>query len=233
MKIFAIIQCRLNSTRLPGKAALDLHGKPLLARVIDRCRLARRLNGIVVATSDQLQDDIVGEIAAREGVEVFRGALDDVRGRYLNCAHHLGLSAFVRVTADNPYVEPALIDDLIDQKTANPSCPYLVHDLDRVVYGTASELVDLKAFGQTGPEFAERAREHVTTGMRDLTGALVLAPRSDLADPTLSLTIDTIEDFVGVWRLSRRYGFGAGSLERLVADYRRQETPVQHFPTRG
>src|SRR5690606_24078269 len=119
-------------------------GQPLLVRVIERCRLAQRISQVVVATSDLKQDDIVADMAERAGAPVYRGSLDNARERLLGCAQAIGAGTFVRVTADNPFVEPALIDLLIAAKEAAPDCPYAMHDLNKTVYGVASELVDTR-----------------------------------------------------------------------------------------
>lgn len=222
MRIIAIIQCRLSSSRLPAKAALDLHGKPLLARVIERVRMARALDGVVVATSDRHEDDIVEAIARNEGTGVYRGSLSDARDRLLNCALEARADVFLRVTADNPFVEPALLDQLVLARQDDPDCTYAVHDLGRVVHGTASELVETSAFDHAIRKgvLPDAGREHVTTGMAAMPGARILAPEDALAEPKLSLTVDTLEQYAAVWHAVARYGTGRDAVSRIVSDFR-------------
>lgn len=233
MRPLAIIQCRLGSSRLPGKAALDMHGQPLLSRVIERCRMATRLSDIVVATSDQPQDDIIASIAQQAGAPVYRGSLNDVRGRMLACARRFGAKAFIRITADNPFVEPALIDLLAAAKAATPDCPYAVHDIDTTVYGIASELVDVQALVAHLDSLPAHGREHVTSGMANLTGALRLAPPPDYADSELSLTIDTLEQYATAWRIMDRFGNGPDAVPRIIEAFRAGSTQGLSFLRRS
>lgn len=233
MRPLAIIQCRLGSSRLPGKAALDMHGQPLLVRVIERCRMARQLSDVVVATSDQPQDDVIAAIARRADAPVHRGSLDDVRGRMLDCAQAFGAETFIRVTADNPFVEPALIDLLVAAKQATPDCPYALHDIGATVYGIASELVDTRALATRLDSLPAQGREHVTPGMVDLDGALRLSPPSEYADPELSLTVDTLEQYLGAWQLMDRFGNGPDAVPRIIAAFRAESALGLSFQRRS
>ena len=228
----AIIQCRLGSSRLPGKGALDLLGQPLLVRVIERCRMARHLSDVVVATSDLEQDDIIASIAERAGAPVYRGSLTDARDRLLNCAQSLGAEAFIRVTADNPFVEPTLMDLMVAAKEASPDCPYVVHDLGRTVYGVASELVDTHVLAARLEDLPQDGREHVTTGLRQLAGALCLEPPSAFAAPDLSLTVDTLEQYFNVWLLMCHFGNGPDALPQIVAAFQSGDNPALTFERR-
>lgn len=219
MTPIVIIQCRLNSSRLPGKAALDMHGAPLLARVIERCRLAGLASEVVVATSDQPEDEIVSAIAASAGAPVYRGSLDDVRARLLGCARAFGADVFIRATADNPFVEPDLIDALIALKRREPDCPYAVHDLAHTVYGTASELVDTAVLNDASGALPDAGREHVTTGLADLASARILTPPAEFADPLLSLTIDTLAQYRSAWSAMGAFGIGRDALPGIVRDF--------------
>lgn len=235
MRVVAIIQCRISSTRLPAKAALDLLGKPMLARVIERCRMSKRLSGVIVATSDHREDDCVETLAEASGVPVFRGSLDDARSRLLGAALTSESDAFVRITADNPFVEPAFIDELIATKEAHPNCPYAVHDLDAVVYGTASELVDTARFDELVRSSAlpDTGREHVTSGLADLDGARILCPGESLSDPKLSLTVDTLDQYLAAWAAMRTYGNGPEALPLIISAFRENPGGPQPFVTRG
>ena len=145
MKIVILVQARIGSSRLPAKAALDMHGMSLLTRVIARCRLSSFDPEICVATSDLPEDDIISDIAQRAGAQVYHGPLENARERMLGAADQMQADAFLRVTGDNPFTEPALIDALITEKQTEPDCPYLVHNMAQADYGTASEMVDVSA----------------------------------------------------------------------------------------
>ncbi|MEL7152197.1 MAG: NTP transferase domain-containing protein [Pseudomonadota bacterium] len=232
MKIVILIQARLGSSRLPGKAALDMHGMPLLARVIARCRLANSVSEICVATSDSPGDEIVSRIARDAGATIFRGSLENVRQRMLGAAERMGADAFLRVTGDNPFTEPALIDQLVAEKQAHPQCPYLVHDLTEAVYGTAAELVDVQVLKTSLETLPAAGREHVTTGIAQRADARVLTPPVALRDTELSLTVDTLEQYQSVWRLMERYGSGVGALAGIIRAWRDAGEDKEAFTTR-
>jgi spore coat polysaccharide biosynthesis protein SpsF len=221
MRVVALIQGRLGSSRLPAKLALDIAGKPLLARVADRARMSSGLSSVAVATSDLPEDDITASIAKSIGLDVVRGSLPDARSRFLSGARKMEADVLIRLTADNPYVEPSFIDTLIEDKVANPACPYIVHDLEAVVHGTASELIDVVQLEETARRvISDHEREHITPALRALPASRTLAPPADLADPQLSLTVDTLEDYIAVCRVHARFGNNPDSLRQIVAAYR-------------
>jgi spore coat polysaccharide biosynthesis protein SpsF len=109
-----ILQARMGSTRLPGKAMMPLAGKPLLERVLERVKRCRRVDLIVLATTTKSEDDPLCELAKRNGVEVYRGSEKDLVDRYYQAALLYKADLVVRLPADNPVVEPAEIDRIIE-----------------------------------------------------------------------------------------------------------------------
>jgi spore coat polysaccharide biosynthesis protein SpsF len=115
----AILQARMSSTRLPGKVMRPILGEPMIGRQIERLRRAERLSGIVVATSDADDDEVVADYAASLGVGCFRGPLDDVLARFLGALDVAGSpKTFVRLTADCPLADWRLIDRCIEAHAA-------------------------------------------------------------------------------------------------------------------
>lgn len=113
MKVVAIIQARMGSTRLPGKVLKDLAGETVLARVVNRTCRARLLNELVVATSVRSTDDAIVRECERLGVACFRGDETDVLDRYYRAAQHFQADVVVRITSDCPLIDPVLIDEHI------------------------------------------------------------------------------------------------------------------------
>ncbi|MEO6339614.1 MAG: glycosyltransferase family protein [Caulobacteraceae bacterium] len=117
--VLAIVQARMSSSRLPGKVMRDILGEPMLGRQIERMRRATRLTRIVVATSTEPGDDVVANYAASIGVPVVRGALNDVLDRFRTALRAEGdPEHFIRITADCPLADPALIDRCIKRHLA-------------------------------------------------------------------------------------------------------------------
>lgn len=114
MKFGTIVFARMNSSRLPGKAFVDLGGRPLIGRVLDRACLLEDLGPVIVATSDQAEDDSIADFAISEGIGVYRGDLLDVASRAYHCAMSYELTHFARVCGDRPFLDPGLISDYWD-----------------------------------------------------------------------------------------------------------------------
>jgi spore coat polysaccharide biosynthesis protein SpsF (cytidylyltransferase family) len=114
MRVLAIVQGRMNSTRLPGKVALDLNGRPLIAQIIRRVMSARRVDAVVLATADTPENAILRPIADAAGVPLFAGQEIDLVDRFEMTVRAHPADAILRVTGDNPMCDPAIIDALID-----------------------------------------------------------------------------------------------------------------------
>ncbi len=111
--IGAILQARTSSSRLPGKVLKPILGQPMLARQIERISRARGFDRLIVATSTDAGDDAIEELCLELGVSCYRGPLHDVLARYHGAAEAFGCDQVVRLTADCPLADPAVIDDLI------------------------------------------------------------------------------------------------------------------------
>ncbi len=116
MKTVVIIQARLGSTRLPGKVLLDLAGEPMLARVVNRVRRARRVDEVVIATTTETRDDELERICTQRGWPCYRGSEQDVLDRYYQASKAHGADVIVRITSDCPLIEPTLIDAIIERR---------------------------------------------------------------------------------------------------------------------
>jgi spore coat polysaccharide biosynthesis protein SpsF len=110
MNIVGIVQARTGSSRLPGKVLADLHGRPVLSRVIERLRRCETLDSIVVATTTEARDDAVAGLAREAGIAVYRGPEQDVLARYVGAAQMAGADVVVRVTSDCPLIDPYVVD---------------------------------------------------------------------------------------------------------------------------
>lgn len=109
----ATIEARTGSSRLPAKVLADLHGRPMLERLIERVSRATVLDGIVIATTTAPEDDVLEGLARKLGVGCHRGSVEDVLGRVLGAAQACGTDDLVALTGDNPLVDPELIDDVV------------------------------------------------------------------------------------------------------------------------
>lgn len=112
-KYAALIEARMGSSRLPGKVMLDMAGAPMLQRMIERVRLSRRLDEVVVCTTVNPSDDIIQGLCESLGCPVFRGSEKDMLDRLLTAAKSRRAEVIVQLTGDCPLIDPAHIDKTI------------------------------------------------------------------------------------------------------------------------
>ncbi len=112
--IGAILQARMSSSRLPVKVMKVLDGKnPLIYYVIEQMKNCKKVDKVIVATSDNKEDDVIEKFVSNLGIDCFRGKLNDVLDRYYKCAKKFKLSTIVRITCDNPLIDPSIVDNLV------------------------------------------------------------------------------------------------------------------------
>ncbi len=166
--VVAIIQARMTSTRLPGKVLVDIAGKPAIAWMLDRLRAAREIDRIVVATTVNATDDPVAGFCRNAGVDVFRGDEADVLGRYCAAAEAFDAASVVRLTADCPMIDPAIVDRVI-ARFLEGDLDYCSNYIERTYpIGLDTEVFSRAVLERCGREARSAyAREHVTPLMRD------------------------------------------------------------------
>lgn len=111
--IVAIIQARMGSTRLQGKVLIDIQGKLLLEHVIDRVRMARLIDRMVIATTFNEKDKAIIEFAKNLNIPYYVGSEDDVLDRFYQAAKKYKAETIVRITPDDPFKDPEVTDKII------------------------------------------------------------------------------------------------------------------------
>jgi len=217
--MLAIIQARLSSRRLPGKVLKDLGGQPMLAWTLQRVGAARLVTKLVVATSDQSDDDAVADYCAGQGVVCHRGPLDNVAGRFAVALRAEQAPAFVRITGDSPLIDPAVIDAAIRL--------YEAGDWDLVSnvlvrsfpIGQSVEVVRAQTFlTALGEMNNEEDREHITRFLhrnRAHYRTVNFTSGADMAH--IQMSVDTQEDFTLVQDLIKRTDGRLGGWRELLS----------------
>lgn len=113
MRLVAIVQARMGSSRLPGKALTDIFGRTMLARVVRRARRSALIDRLVVATTEKKADDAIVSECNSLGISCFRGSEDDVLDRYYQAAIAFSADSIVRITSDCPLIDPEIIDRVV------------------------------------------------------------------------------------------------------------------------
>jgi len=189
----------MGSTRLPGKILRVIHSKSLLDHILFRLTRLRRGVTVVIATSDQLRDDVVETFCRERGVLCFRGSEDNVLDRYYRCAIHFDFAHIVRLTADNPFTDIEELDRLIDLHLASGND--FSHSFGNLPIGVGAEVFTFSALERSSREGRKAHHiEHVDEYMIEnpayfKTGSLAVTGNKN--KPAIRLTVDTEEDF---WR---------------------------------
>jgi spore coat polysaccharide biosynthesis protein SpsF (cytidylyltransferase family) len=167
MIIVAIVQARMGSTRLPGKVMKKVCGKPLIEILLYRLSLSKKIDRVILATSENKENDILSDTVEKLGFDVFRGSEDDVLDRYYQAAKLYSPKTVLRITGDCPLIDAAVIDAVIEK--------YQQNDVDyasNTLPPTFPDGLDLSVFSFRSLQIAwEQAtsshdREHVTQFIR-------------------------------------------------------------------
>ena len=113
MKTGVIITSRYQSERLPGKALLEIEGKPMLWHIVDRARASRMVDEVIVATTPSSPQIV--EFCVKEDIPYYVGAEDDILERLASATLQFNLDRVVRVWGDGPFVDPKVLDFLVMQ----------------------------------------------------------------------------------------------------------------------
>ncbi|MFC7491558.1 MULTISPECIES: cytidylyltransferase domain-containing protein [unclassified Knoellia] len=199
-----VIQSRLNSSRLPGKAMLTVGGLPLIELVARRA--SRGGHEVVVATSVEDYDGLIAEHLESVGISVVRGSLDDVLGRFVVACEGLTDDDFVvRLTGDNPVADADLVDELIESTVASGH-GYGRVDMEAVPEGLGAEVFTAGALREAAAKAVDAYdREHVTPWLIRTFGQHSFAPVDAPTDiHAFRATVDSLSDYVRVSRLFDR-----------------------------
>ena len=198
----------MGSSRLPGKMAADVAGRPALARVIERLAQARTLDAIVLATTVHPRDDRLIAIAEAEGIAAYRGSEDDVMGRIVGAHRAMNSDVVVEMCGDCPLLDPDLVDTGVEMYLAG-GCDVVTSSVQRTYpKGTEVQVFSLASLAAAAERTAEPAhREHVSLYFYEHPKAYRIrhlrAPES-LTAPDVRLVLDYAEDLDLIRRLYER-----------------------------
>lgn len=192
-----LLLARLDSRRLPGKGLMDLGGRPVLGRAIDRLRRCGHVSDMILATTDRPVDDPLEDFARAEGIGCYRGDALDVAKRCRDACDENGLDWFLRICGDSPFADPAVVDRV--------AAAYLEANVDIATnvfprsfpIGASAEAVSRTAIQRILDATDDLAyREHVTLYAYEHTDAFRITSvlPDDPGYEKLSIAVDTEED---------------------------------------
>jgi spore coat polysaccharide biosynthesis protein SpsF len=205
LKVVAIIQARMGSTRLPGKILKKVLGRPLLEYQIERVRRSRFIHQIVIATTNKESEQPIIDLCNRLSIAYHRGSEQDVLSRYWEAAMRYKATVVVRLTSDCPLIDPEIIDASIAEYLSKINLyDYVSNTIERTFpRGLDVEVMSMKALDRANQEARNIVhREHVTPYIYlhpdKFTLGIVKHP-FDVS--SYRLTVDTEEDFQLIKRL--------------------------------
>jgi spore coat polysaccharide biosynthesis protein SpsF len=226
----AIIQARMTSTRLPGKVLMKVAGRPMLLQEVHRLERSIRISDIVIATTTNVTDDPIVNLARKTGIRCHRGSESDVLGRFVDAVKLVKADVIVRLTADCPLIDPEIMDSVIAELVDHSNeCDYA----SNVIHRTYPRGLDVEAlfcdtlFRLDRLAQSKLNREHVTTYLRSGHPELFLirSVEDNQNNADLRWTVDTQKDYELVCKV-----YESMHLDRTNPSYREILAYVRKHP---
>lgn len=207
-RVVAIIQARMDSTRLPGKVLKDISGKPMLWHMLNRLKLSNGIDNIILAIPNSVQNDRLEDLAKGLKLHCFRGSEEDVLDRYYKAALEFGGDVIVRLTSDCPLIDPCITDRVIEEHLLTDS-DYTSSGIKRTFpRGLDTEVFSFDALKRAHEEAKQDyEREHVTPYIYlhpEIFKLESVEASGKQRRPDLRLTVDTEEDLKLIREIFKR-----------------------------
>jgi spore coat polysaccharide biosynthesis protein SpsF len=213
MKILAISQARIGSTRLPEKILKTINGESILEIHLKRILKSKEISKLKVATTTEVGNEKIESIAHKLGVEVFKGSVNNVLERFYNAAMTEKPDWVVRLTSDCPLIDAEIIDNVINFAITK-NLDYASNTLDPTFPdGMDVEIFKFSALEQAFHEAKLKSElEHVTPYIwknSSYKGGNIFTSdcyKNDLDYSSIRITVDNQEDFLVIKKLVELYG---------------------------
>lgn len=220
MKIIAITQARIGSSRLPKKVLLPLGNDTLLGTHLERLKQSQVLNKVIVATTEEEESSLICEIAESKGLGWFKGSLNDVLDRFYQAAKTESPDYVVRVTSDCPLLDPKLLDAVITEAVKGEYDYYCNIFVEEFPDGQDIEVFKMRVLEQAWKEATLLSeREHVTPYIRtnsDFNGGKLFRSGNYPAPGNynhIRMTVDEPADYETMKWLIEEIGMGKSWIE--------------------
>lgn len=200
--MLCIIQARMSSTRLPGKSIKTISKIPLLEIIYKRLKKSKMINKIVIATSTDKSDDAIIGLCKKKKFNFYRGSLDNVLKRFLNCVEVNKKNSFIRITGDSPLVDYKLIDKIA--KKFNKKKVDLATNVFPRTYpkGLSVEIVRLDTIKKIiNHKTSKKNREHITSYIYDNPKKFkIINIKNENNYSKINLSVDNLYDLLKLRR---------------------------------
>ena len=218
MKVCAIAQARMGSTRAPGKVMRELSGRPVLAWTIEALRFASGIDEVILATSTLEADDVIAEWCDKNGVTCFRGSESDVLDRFYQCAVQNDADIILRLTCDCPWLDSAVISEVV--KLREMTGAHYASNIDPPSYPDGLD-VECFTFEALHAAWSEASRptdrdcvpQFISRNRSRFKAVNLTCPLPGLAKERWVL--DTEDDFAFCQKIAERFQHGVSYLEIL------------------
>ncbi len=222
-KVTAIVQARVGSSRLPGKVLKKINKKETILLLLNRLSRSKKIDDIIVAIPKKSKDDKLYKILVKNNYKVFRGSENNVLKRYCDCATKFSIYNILRITGDNPLVDPNLVDKVVDiyQKKnfdyiSNIEKRTFPKGLDIEVF---SHKALQQAYLKTNSKFD---KEHVTPYLRrNLSKRYNYVSKEDFS--SIRITLDTIHDLNLIKKIYYKFGNKIFYYKDIISFYKKNK----------
>ena len=200
--MICIVQARMSSKRLPGKALFKIKGKTVLERVIHNLTLSKKVKKIIVATSSNRSDKEIIKLCKKNSILFTAGPLDNVALRFIRTLEKFPCKSFLRITGDSPLINHKIIDKMISL-SKNKKFDIFTNTFPRSFpKGFSVEIVNTFTFKKYYKEFNRFEREHITSFFyRKFESFIIKNYKSRKNLSKINFSLDTKRDFVNISKI--------------------------------
>ncbi len=200
MKIGAIIEARMSSSRLPGKVLMTAANKPFLLHLVDRLKRVKKIDKIIIATTNNKKDEAIIKFCKKNNISFFRGSEDNVMQRVILAAKKYKLDLITEVTGDCPIIDYRIIDQCLEIFLSN-KVDYVTNcHIRSYPDGMDVQVYKLRTLIKSSKMTKNKLdQEHVTLHIRknpSIFKTINLMPNRDIYWPELGLTLDEHKDYL-------------------------------------
>ena len=210
-KIVAIVEARLNSKRLPNKVLKKIRGKEILKIILERLKYSKKIDSIVVAITKNKKDNKLENFLKKNKFNFYRGSEKNIINRIIGAGDEYNADIIIRLTGDNPLVDPKMIDYMLNFYLKDRNIDYLTNnnfgDLKKRKIAMG---LDVSIFKLNKLRIVEKLIKNLkgkkifreyptlyfyTLGKKNFKIKNIKLPQKFILDRKYRLTVDRIQDF--------------------------------------